>query len=91
MHSDECGLAYCPDCVPTWVACQFCEDSMCNYNCDCCINICQGEGCNRANCTESECFNDNEIRQGCVRKYEEEGFIHSFCVDCYPGGMNAWE
>jgi len=88
LGQDDCGLGYCPDCESeNLVTCQFCSDnfcesSWCNY-----LDVCRGEGCNRANCPDGECFDDNEQSVNRVRKYKYEtekakGII-SFCGDCW--------
>ena len=82
---DNCGQGYCPECEPSaLVACQFCSERYCDSgHCDG-LNMCQGGGCNRSNCTRGECFDNNEVRQACVRDLEdEEGFIHTYCSDCW--------
>ena len=92
IYSDECGLAYCQDCVPAWVTCQFCEESICNYNCY--MNICQGDGCERANCngvnrgsysTNIDCTIDNQESPECVRnrKWRNEEVSQTFCGECW--------
>ena len=84
--SDECGMGYCQDCEPTFVdACQYCDKKYCG-DCSQYMYICQGEGCNRANCNKGECFDDNKESVKCVWMYkghrgDEEHDL--FCVDCY--------
>ena len=86
-------MGYCPDCVPTWVACQYCEGYYCDsWQCSGdCLNKCEGEGCNKANCNgefnNDDCLAENVERQGCVRRYMDGERVHTFCGDCYPGGM----
>ena len=77
----ECGCAYCPDCEPTWITCQFCAEFYCQ---DCsieCMNIC--EGCERANCDGRWIRNcptaENEEKLECVIDDEQS---HTFCLDC---------
>jgi hypothetical protein len=85
FESLGCGCAYCPDCEPTWITCQFCAKFYCP---DCSIegmNICEGDDCERANCN-GDCFYnvncptaENEGRLECVRDDEKS---HTFCLDC---------
>ena len=98
MYSDECGLAYCQDCVPAWVSCQFCEESICNYNCY--MNICQGDGCERANCNGLDSRGNYSARRDCTsynqelpepecvevrecKDEEDDEENHTFCSECW--------
>lgn len=47
------------------------------------MNICEGEGCNKANCNQCTC--ENEESAACVVKcgtWNEDQGHHSFCFDC---------
>ena len=61
-YSDGCGeVEYCPECEPEWIECQYCDNiKICSRDCahgSYKLDICEGEGCNRANCTD--CFANN--------------------------------
>ena len=74
----------CPECDNDLVSCQFCSVHCCDFgNCGGKLNMCEGEGCSRANCLEGECFDDNEGSQVCVRYYEDDEENHTFCGDCW--------
>ena len=52
--------------------------------------ICEGEGCSRANCNGNQglaeaknCGAENEESQDCVKEYEDEEGIYTFCGDCW--------
>ena len=48
------------------------------------MNICDGEGCSRANCKE-KCTRENEGSAACVvkcKQWDEDHGYHSFCFDC---------
>ena len=65
-------MAYCPDCVPTFTACQFCESMFCGDCSSNCMNVCSG--CNRANCNYgNNCTFKYGEEQECVKEYDEEG------------------
>jgi len=100
-YSDECGVgSFCADCAPSWTTCQYCERNHCVDCSEGCKNICQGNGCNRANCngldsrgfnissTNTDCTDEKNGRKETVRQYMDGDLPHSFCGDCYPGGMN---
>lgn len=93
--SYECCNSYCQDCAPAdTTRCQYCNEMYCNDNrinqCVNCMFICEGEGCSRANCNGNQrlaetknCGTENENRQDCVREYEDEEGVHTFCGDCW--------
>jgi len=83
-------LMFVSDCGPTFVdACQYCDKKYCGDCSPRCMNICQGEGCNRVNCDGGECFNNREERQETVTLYTDRADLSEFCGDCYPGEMDV--
>ena len=88
----------CEDCATSeWIDCQYCSTSYCSTNCghEYVINVCQGEGCKRANCYDTHlgkyCAKGKELGAECVRRCNawkdgypvtERGCGTAFCTDC---------
>lgn len=78
-----------------WITCQYCDNiKICSRDCaydSSKLNLCEGEGCNRANCTTREdCFANNgsvEYVTQCTG-FDGSGNGHNeacytqFCTDC---------
>lgn len=82
--SDECGIGNCPGCCLTYKTCQYCEKECCWECSHDCMEVCQGEGCNRANCWDSdECNASNAERKGnYVRSYTLANEEYAICPRC---------
>ena len=83
----NCGDEYCSDCVPDgdwWKNCQYCDAIYCD-DCSDVMNVCNGEGCERANCNHGLCIDNNEGRPECViycDSLHEDGCFREFCLEC---------
>jgi len=78
----------------------YCYDEECDVKC---MYTCEGEGCSRANCNgegyrndqglagAKNCGTKNEKRQDCVKQYEDEEGIYTFCGDCWEKKCKAEE
>lgn len=83
---DECGIGYCPDCHISYKTCQYCEKEccwQCSYDR---MEVCQGEGCNRANCWDSDGCNasDAKRKRNYVRSYTLSNEEYAYCSKCAP-------
>ena len=85
----------CEDCATSWLDCQYCSKSYCSINCGHeYVLDCQGEGCKRANCFDTNgefCIEDKDLGAECVKRCSawevgygvaEKGCGTSFCTDC---------
>ena len=90
----RCNIKYCSECEPEvdWITCQYCDNiKICSRDCahdSYKLDICEGEGCNRANCTS--CFANHDSVEYVTQctgfdgsDYgHNEGCYTQFCTDC---------
>jgi len=87
-------MVACKDCLKgadcTWVYCQYCNRGYCSAACGkYChgVEVCEGEGCKRANCNDERnmgmnCLNEHKQSPTCVRECKAVDCDKTFCIDC---------
>ena len=88
-------MVACDDCLKgpactSWVYCQYCNLGYCSAECGkyCCgVEVCEGEGCKRANCNyeryqDTNCLNKHKQSPTCVRECTAVNCGSTYCADC---------